>query len=99
MIAELGVHDAVRPKIFSSRRPIPIHFSGTVDFQRAGRAKWTALAPARRFGLGNRKGQIKIGCEADFAIVSLNETYTVTNTVCLHSIKKACTKNMFSRAT
>lgn len=41
-------------------------------------AEWTALAPARRFGLGNRKGQIKIGCDADFAIVSLNETYTVT---------------------
>ncbi|MCY8016868.1 amidohydrolase family protein [Bacillus haynesii] len=85
-------------KFFQAEGQYQYIFSGTVDFQRAGRAKWTALAPARRFGLGNRKGQIKIGCEADFAVVSLNETYTVTNTVCLHSIKKACTKNLFSRA-
>lgn len=41
-------------------------------------AKWTASSPAERFGLSDRKGKITEGADADFAIVSLNESYTVT---------------------
>ncbi|MFN2744149.1 allantoinase [Bacillus sp. z60-18] len=48
-------------------------------------AEWTARAPAERFGLGERKGQIKIGYDADFAVVNLSETFTVTK------------ENMFAR--
>ncbi|EME73051.1 allantoinase [Bacillus sonorensis L12] len=41
-------------------------------------ADWTARTPARRFGLGEKKGRIKVGFDADFAIVNLNDSYTVT---------------------
>jgi allantoinase len=40
-------------------------------------AMWTAQAPAERFGLSD-KGQIKVGRDADFAIVSLEDSFTVT---------------------
>lgn len=40
-------------------------------------AVWTAQAPAERFGLSN-KGQIKVGGDADFAIVSLEDSFIVT---------------------
>ena len=40
-------------------------------------AKWTAESPAQRFGLNQKKGQIKVGLDADLAIVSLENTYTV----------------------
>ena len=39
-------------------------------------AEWTAAAPARRFGL-SAKGKIQTGLDADFAVVSLKETYKV----------------------
>ncbi|OAS83976.1 allantoinase [Metabacillus litoralis] len=41
-------------------------------------AKWTASAPAERFGLADRKGKIAIGADADLAIITLNESHTVT---------------------
>ncbi|MFF2854909.1 allantoinase [Peribacillus sp. NPDC058002] len=41
-------------------------------------AEWTASAPAKRFGLSSRKGQIKEGMDADLAIVSLNGTNEVS---------------------
>lgn len=40
-------------------------------------AEWTAAAPAKRFGLKS-KGRIKVGLDADLAIVSLEEDFTVT---------------------
>ncbi|PGT77464.1 MULTISPECIES: allantoinase [Bacillaceae] len=40
-------------------------------------AVWTAQAPAERFGLSD-KGQIKVGGDADFAIVSLEDSFIVT---------------------
>jgi len=41
-------------------------------------AKWTAQAPSERFGLSDRKGAITEGRDADLAIVTLNESFTVT---------------------
>ncbi|WP_338787474.1 allantoinase [Metabacillus sp. FJAT-53654] len=41
-------------------------------------AKWTASASAERFGLADRKGKIAIGADADLAIITLNESHTVT---------------------
>ncbi|WP_078412084.1 allantoinase [Priestia abyssalis] len=41
-------------------------------------AKWTALAPAERFGLSDRKGKIAEGADADLAIVTLEEPHVVT---------------------
>ncbi|AUO09012.1 allantoinase [Paenibacillus jamilae] len=41
-------------------------------------AHWTAIRPAERFGLSNRKGKIIEGADADLAIVTLNESYVVT---------------------
>lgn len=41
-------------------------------------AKWIAQAPSERFGLSDRKGEITEGRDADFAIVTLNESFTVT---------------------
>ncbi|MBP3038561.1 allantoinase [Bacillaceae bacterium Marseille-Q3522] len=41
-------------------------------------ARLTASAPAKRFGLANRKGKIAIGFDADLTIVSTKETHTVT---------------------
>lgn len=41
-------------------------------------AEWTASAPAKRFGLSSRKGQIKEWMDADLAIVSLNGTHEVS---------------------
>ncbi|MBM7606548.1 allantoinase [Metabacillus crassostreae] len=40
-------------------------------------AKWTAEAPAKRFGLSD-KGQIRVGADADFAIVSLEKPFVVS---------------------
>ncbi|MBI4493987.1 MAG: dihydroorotase family protein [Chloroflexi bacterium] len=34
-------------------------------------ARWCAEAPARRFGLGGRKGAIQVGADADLALVDL----------------------------
>lgn len=41
-------------------------------------AKWTASAPAERFGLSDRKGKIAEGADADLAIVTLKESHLVT---------------------
>lgn len=41
-------------------------------------ASLLAAEPARRFGLDLCKGEIAIGKDADFAIVSMNESYTLT---------------------
>lgn len=41
-------------------------------------AKWTASSPAERFGLSDHKGKITEGADADLAIVSLDDSYTVT---------------------
>jgi len=41
-------------------------------------AKWTALVPAQRFNLADFKGQIVEGADADLAIVTLNDSHTVT---------------------
>jgi allantoinase len=41
-------------------------------------AKWTASAPAERFGLSDRKGKIVEGADADLAIVTLEQSYTVS---------------------
>ncbi|WP_050181010.1 allantoinase [Domibacillus robiginosus] len=40
-------------------------------------AKWTALNPAKRFGLSS-KGQIAEGYDADFVLLSTDESFTVT---------------------
>ena len=40
-------------------------------------ADWIAAAPAERFGLSSRKGQIKEGMDADLAVISLSENHTV----------------------
>ena len=34
-------------------------------------ARWCAEAPARRFGLGDRKGALRVGADADFVLVDL----------------------------
>ncbi|MGM9926461.1 MAG: allantoinase [Bacillus sp. (in: firmicutes)] len=41
-------------------------------------AQMTALTPATRFGLSDQKGEIKIGLDADFAIVSTKQAQTIT---------------------
>ena len=41
-------------------------------------AKWTASAPAERFGLSDRKGKIAEGADADLAIITLEESHFVT---------------------
>jgi allantoinase len=41
-------------------------------------AKWTASVPAERFGLADRKGKIAKGLDADLAIITLNDSHTVT---------------------
>ncbi|WP_407269809.1 allantoinase [Radiobacillus sp. PE A8.2] len=41
-------------------------------------ARLTALQPAQRFGLYPQKGEIKVGCDADFAIINLNAGFKVT---------------------
>ncbi|WP_100332602.1 allantoinase [Bacillus xiapuensis] len=41
-------------------------------------AKWTASAPAERFGLSKRKGKIAEGMDADLAIFTLEESHSVT---------------------
>ncbi|MDM5213987.1 allantoinase [Peribacillus sp. NJ4] len=43
-------------------------------------AEWTASAPANRFGLSSRKGQIKDGMDADLAIVSLDVPHDASET-------------------
>jgi len=40
-------------------------------------AQWTAATPVKRFGL-HSKGKIEVGKDADFAIVSLEEDFIVT---------------------
>ncbi|WP_211748304.1 allantoinase AllB [Paenibacillus sp. Marseille-Q4541] len=41
-------------------------------------ASLLASEPARRFGLDTSKGEIAIGKDADFAIIDMNESYTLT---------------------
>jgi allantoinase len=41
-------------------------------------APWMAAEPARLAGLGGRKGRIAVGFDADFAVFSPEETWTVT---------------------
>ena len=41
-------------------------------------AALSALAPARRFRLPN-KGRVEVGCDADFALVRLDESFTLTD--------------------
>ncbi|MFF2481098.1 allantoinase [Paenibacillus sp. NPDC058071] len=43
--------------------------------------------PAERFGLADRKGEIRVGADADFAIVDLKRTYTLTKEQLLHKHK------------
>lgn len=50
-------------------------------------AKWTSLHPATRFGL-TTKGKIAVGMDADLAIVSLNDSYEVTEHNFLQNINK-----------
>lgn len=57
-----------------------IELAVTYDIPLEKVAEWTAAAPAERFGISSRKGQIMIGKDADFAVVSLNETHTVDET-------------------
>ncbi|EFM09307.1 allantoinase [Paenibacillus curdlanolyticus YK9] len=40
-------------------------------------ARVLATAPARRFGISDRKGEIRIGLDADLAIVDMNQPYTL----------------------
>ncbi|KKI90441.1 allantoinase [Bacillus sp. SA1-12] len=41
-------------------------------------AQLTAFAPAERFGLSNRKGKIAVGFDADLAIITVDESFTVS---------------------
>jgi allantoinase len=40
-------------------------------------ARMLSLTPAKRFGLHPRKGEIRIGADADLAIINLNAAYTL----------------------
>jgi allantoinase len=42
-------------------------------------ARWMAALPARLAGLEGRKGAIAVGADADFAVFSPEETWTVTD--------------------
>ncbi|WP_337019735.1 amidohydrolase family protein, partial [Oceanobacillus massiliensis] len=46
-----------------------------IPFERI--AKWTASNPAKRFHLAD-KGEIRVGMDADLAIISLDQAHTVT---------------------
>ncbi|WP_054635958.1 allantoinase [Thalassobacillus sp. C254] len=39
-------------------------------------AQWTASAPARRFGLDKIKGELKVGLQADLAVVHTSDAFT-----------------------
>jgi dihydropyrimidinase len=62
--------DTLLPVLLSEgyhRRAIPLERIAAI----------TAANPARIMGLGDRKGTIALGMDADFAIVDLNESYVV----------------------
>ncbi|HWO96567.1 MAG TPA: allantoinase [Bacillus sp. (in: firmicutes)] len=61
---------------FSLMSMIELALNHNIPFETV--AKWTASAPAERFGLSDRKGKIVEGADADLAIVTLEESYSVT---------------------
>ena len=61
---------------FSLLSLIELAITYEIPFQKV--ADWIAGAPAERFGLSSRKGQIKVGKDADIAVVSVNDKHTVT---------------------
>ena len=61
---------------FSLLSMIELAITYEIPFQKV--ADWIAGAPAERFGLSSRKGQIKIGKDADIAVVSVDDKHTVT---------------------
>jgi allantoinase len=61
---------------FSLLASIELSLAHNIPFEKV--AKWTASNPAERFGISDRKGKIAKGADADFAFVTLDESYTVT---------------------
>lgn len=61
---------------FSLLSSIELSLAHNIPFEKV--AKWTASNPAKRFGISDRKGRIAKGADADFAFVTLDESYTVT---------------------
>ncbi|MED3727852.1 allantoinase [Priestia filamentosa] len=61
---------------FSLLSSIELSLAHNIPFEKV--AKWTASNPAERFGISDRKGHIAKGADADFAFVTLDESYTVT---------------------
>ncbi|MFP3725474.1 allantoinase [Priestia filamentosa] len=61
---------------FSLLASIELSLAHNIPFEKV--AKWTASNPAERFGISDRKGHIAKGADADFAFVTLDESYTVT---------------------
>ncbi|KYG35357.1 allantoinase [Priestia endophytica] len=61
---------------FSLLASIELSLAHNIPFEKV--AKWTASNPAERFGISDRKGHITKGADADFAFVTLDESYTVT---------------------
>lgn len=61
---------------FSLLSAIELSLANNIPFEKV--AKWTASNPAERFGISDRKGRIAKGADADFAFVTLDESYTVT---------------------
>lgn len=61
---------------FSLLSSIELSLTHNIPFEKV--AKWTASNPAERFGISDRKGHIAKGADADFAFVTLDESYTVT---------------------
>lgn len=50
-------------------------------------ARMLSYGPAKRFGLLERKGEIRIGLDADLALIDLNRTYTLERAHLLHKHK------------
>ncbi|WP_341804993.1 allantoinase AllB [Paenibacillus turpanensis] len=50
-------------------------------------AAMTSLTPAQRFGLHPRKGEIAVGADADFALIDLKQSYTVSEQTLLQRHK------------
>ncbi|MBD1379361.1 allantoinase [Metabacillus arenae] len=61
---------------FSLMSMIEIALNHNIPFETV--AKWTASAPAERFGFSDRKGKIAEGADADLAIVTLERSHSVT---------------------